>query len=367
MIFSPCLTIFCILIISSSVQSSPKAELQEAQNLLKLTLKALQSTLDFFSKEYKNVNLDAVVGTRMVADQLDVLLHHVEFDEEAYPLDRQTVEKIRNLQTQAEDISDKAIPYVDNTDPQYYKRIGQLIQRDFWNLDFASKDFTNNDLFNAWLPAPGESIHESDSDNCLTELFGTGPYTNEKCHISSKCWELMTRPGYSGYSLTHQVFYLQIGYRMGCGEEMNQQRTFHNQAPPGDMLDQLCASVYLEASSIAEAGYPENRRDLFMEQAVLCGIMGYRWFFAPEWLEKILSWQDPETGCFKGSTVLESDVEFRSVTSPGRVKREERPLSDGCLCHMTTVAAGALSNYVRYIVEFQQMVFRRTQARGNEK
>ena len=55
-------------------------------------------------------------------DQLDVLLHHVEFDEEAYPLDRQTVEKIRNLQTQAEDISDKAIPYVDNTDPQYYKR-----------------------------------------------------------------------------------------------------------------------------------------------------------------------------------------------------------------------------------------------------
>ena len=53
---------------------------------------------------------------------------------------------------------------------------------------------------------------------------------------------------------------------MGCGEEMNQQRTFHNQAPPGDMLDQLCASVYLEASSIAEAGYPENRRDLFMEQ-----------------------------------------------------------------------------------------------------
>ena len=52
--------------------------------------------------------------------------------------------------------------------------IGQLIQRDFWNFDFASKDFSNNDLYNAWLPAPGESIHESDSDNCLTELFGTG-------------------------------------------------------------------------------------------------------------------------------------------------------------------------------------------------
>ena len=27
--------------------------------------------------------------------------------------------------------------------------------------------------YNAWLPTPGESIHESDSDDCLTELFGT--------------------------------------------------------------------------------------------------------------------------------------------------------------------------------------------------
>lgn len=73
MIFSPCLTIFCILIISSSVESSPKAELQEAQKLLRLTLKALQSTLEFFSKEYKNVNLDAVVGTRMVAGECKIV------------------------------------------------------------------------------------------------------------------------------------------------------------------------------------------------------------------------------------------------------------------------------------------------------
>ena len=53
---------------------------------------------------------------------------------------------------------------------------------------------------------------------------------------------------------------------MGCGEAMNRQRTFHNQQPPGDMMNQFCASVYLEASSIAAAGYPELKRDLFMEQ-----------------------------------------------------------------------------------------------------
>ena len=56
----------------------------------------------------------------------------------------------------------------------YFSGIGELIQRGFWNLDFASRDFSNSDIINAWLPAPGESIHETDSDNCLTELFGTG-------------------------------------------------------------------------------------------------------------------------------------------------------------------------------------------------
>ena len=42
--------------------------------------------------------------------------------------------------------------------------------------------------------------------------------------------------------------------------------------------------------------------------AVLCGVMGYRWFFAPEWLQKILSWQDEETGCFKGKAIFETEV-----------------------------------------------------------
>ena len=52
---------------------------------------------------------------------MEVLLHHIEFDEEAYPLASQTVEQIRELQKLAEDVSDKAIPYVENLDPQYYK------------------------------------------------------------------------------------------------------------------------------------------------------------------------------------------------------------------------------------------------------
>ena len=44
-----------------------------------------------------------------------------------------------------------------------------------------------------------------------------------------------------------------------------------------------------------------------------------------------------------------------------RVKREERVLENGCLSHTTAVAAGALAMYVRYIAEYQQMVFEQNQ------
>ena len=31
-------------------------------------------------------------------------------------------------------------------------------------------------------------------------------------------------------------------------------------------------------------------------------------FFTAEWLQKILSWQDQQTGCYKGQTITESQV-----------------------------------------------------------
>lgn len=35
--------------------------------------------------------------------------------------------------------------------------------------------------------------------------------SKEQCKISDECWDFMTSPGYSAYSLSHQVFYLEIG------------------------------------------------------------------------------------------------------------------------------------------------------------
>ncbi|XP_052789362.1 UPF0764 protein C16orf89 homolog [Mya arenaria] len=363
-----CLWILFTIPLFCSAALNPKQvrDIKEANNLLRKTLSALKGALNFFSRQYQNVNLDAVIGTRIVDGYLKVLLNHIDYEQESWPLDEDILQAIRDVQSMAMDVSDKAIPFVEITDPPYYRMLGTLIQRDFWAIDFASKDLSPKDFYSAWLPRPGESMAEEESDNCITELLGTGPNTKARCHISSGCWEKMTKLGYSRYSLTHQTFYLLIAYQMECSEEMNQQRTLHSQPPPAELVNQFCASTYLESKSIEEQGFPQLKQDLFMEQAALCGLAGYRWFFSPDWLQTILSWQDKETGCFKGATILENQVRMRKPAGGAqlpvsRVKREERILPDGCLCHRTTVAAGALAAYVRYIAEYMQMVFQREQ------
>ena len=70
-----CWTIFFTLYISHLVCSSPVSELEQSQKLLHLTLKALRGALDFFDREFKNVNLDAVVGTRIVAGECYLFIY----------------------------------------------------------------------------------------------------------------------------------------------------------------------------------------------------------------------------------------------------------------------------------------------------
>ena len=92
----------------------------------------------------------------------------------------------------------------------YASEIGGMLEPGFWSLDYPSRDVDRSLVLNHH--SNSEAMQEEDSDNCIAEIFGTSRQTHEKsCQISQKCWELMTKPGYSGYSLSHEVFYLQIG------------------------------------------------------------------------------------------------------------------------------------------------------------
>ena len=102
-------------------------------------------------------------------------------------------------------------------------------------------------------------MNESMSDRCVGELV------NEDCDISDNCWNSMTRYGLSDYQLSHQVFYLAIGRKAGCGSQLEKLARASNHGSVQLMLDTFCANMLNENLKIAANNYPTSDRDLFLE------------------------------------------------------------------------------------------------------
>jgi len=60
------LTVFLSFALATVNSTPTNGGLEDVDNLLKKTLFALKGTLEFFNGEYKNINLDAAIGTRIV-------------------------------------------------------------------------------------------------------------------------------------------------------------------------------------------------------------------------------------------------------------------------------------------------------------
>ncbi|KAA3673632.1 uncharacterized protein DEA37_0009868 [Paragonimus westermani] len=130
------------------------------------------------------------------------------------------------------------------------------------------------------------------------------------------------------------------------------------------MLQTLCSRVAAEAQKIADAGFPAELRDLFMEHILLrfvlilvgiCGTAGFLELANPQWLDVIQSWQ-AESGCyheFEGERF--NPENFRPGTyGKSRRKRAEEMLSfenEPCLAHRTSVALVALNTYMTLLIE----------------
>lgn len=343
-----------VLLISAVSSASLVSNANDSLVLLTKTLDAIEFALNFFHQEHQNLNLDAVIGTRMIEGQFKVLLQHLKsHPSKGTGISAPTMSRIERLQKVAGLVSDEALPYIATFTPQYYEEIGPLIQGGFWEMDYPSRDMGPE--VKVWRYKEGELLREQKSDDCLAEFFGTGKKSKEQCKISDECWDFMTSPGYSAYSLSHQVFYLEIGTQFGCYAQMLMKNLLKRQKSIKELQEQICKNMLNEAVIIAKNGFPQRKQDLFMEQAALCGILGYREFFTSDWLEPILSWQDEVFGCYRGELVFESEVKLRDGVKSRR-KREERPLSHGCLCHRTTVALAALGQYVRFIIEYLQLM-----------
>ncbi|XP_008250565.3 UPF0764 protein C16orf89 homolog isoform X3 [Oryctolagus cuniculus] len=305
-----------------------------------LILSALERATVFLEKRLPEINLDGVVGFRVLAVQLKGVQEEWAQDPPLQPLSLRAGKLVEKLEA----LLPRSLCYLQLSDPQYLREFRPAIQPGFWKLPHTWTRTNTSLVYSTWEPQ--DLFSEGSSDRCLVQLLGTGMDGAPPCRLSDSCRTLMTRPGCSGYCLSHQMLFFLWARMMGCTDG-----PFHHSQ---QYLSVLCANMMDVNRRIEAIGYTFPTQDLFLENIMFCGLAGFSDFYKRRWLEAIVSWQRPQEGCF-GKPAATGEAAPRAPQSPRRllrrVKRQEKEFTDGCLAHQTTTAVAALGGFLYILAE----------------
>ncbi len=147
----------------------------------------------------------------------------------------------------------------------------------------------------------------------------------------------MTSPKSKDYRLTHQLLWFLIAKNIGCINEKIANKKLNY------FEDYFCANIYEDANYNL---INNINQDLFLEQLLLCSIIGYEEFLRFDWFNTILSWQHPYYDCFSDAS---ETIRFHQ-----KAKRHllvEHLMNNGCLSHKSGLAAGLLATYSRVFLQ----------------
>ncbi|XP_038619125.1 UPF0764 protein C16orf89 homolog [Tachyglossus aculeatus] len=297
-------------------------------------LSAVEKATVFLKKRHGELNLDGVLGFRV----LEAQLRGVQDKWAANPAVRSLSLRAEKIGSELSSLITGAIDFLELQDSGYLKKFNQTLQAGFWKLSHSwdHTDITAVDHFSE----KSDSFSEELSDSCMSFLLGTWQEDGKPCTVTESCRDLMTQPDTQGYALSHQVLYFMLAEMKGCSGDLFVHSRYYK--------NRLCGDVMRVNLAIERAGFRVPDRDLFMENIMFCGICGFSDFYKPRWLETILTWQRPE-GCFG-----KPDMNSSPVTRVGgnerqflrRVKRRDKGFADGCSSHNTAVAVGALGGFL---------------------
>uniref|UniRef100_A0A8C3YRY6 Chromosome 16 open reading frame 89 n=1 Tax=Catagonus wagneri TaxID=51154 RepID=A0A8C3YRY6_9CETA len=339
---SPRLLLLLLLLAPPPLQSSLLSPLDTPEGKATITgliFSALERAMSFLEKRLPEINLDGVVGFRVLEVQLQGVQEKWARDPRLRPLSLRVGELAEKLAP----LLHRSISYLRLNDPEYLREFQPTIEPGFWKLPRAWTHTNDSMVYTSFEPQ--DSFSEEHSDLCLVQLLGTGTDSSQPCRLSDFCRNLMTKPGCSGYCLSHQMLFFLLAGMRGCTKGL-----FHQSQR---YMDLFCANM-MDLNRRAEAiGYAYPTRDVFMENIMFCGMGGFSDFYKLRWLEAILSWQKPQEGCFGPPAAedeeLPKDIHYQQH-SLRRVKRREKQFTDGCSYHNTAVAVAALGGFL-YILE----------------
>ncbi|KAJ6659723.1 hypothetical protein lerEdw1_018438 [Lerista edwardsae] len=267
-------------------------------------ISALEKATGFLESKFNEINLDALLGYRLMEVYLTGTLRKWNQDP------RLASERIRlaHLGTKLAALTEKAKHAFEQTDPDYYRGFAPAFSPGFWKIPHQWTQ-TNSSL--ASQPNSDCPVMNL-TDFCVSVLLGTWKGSGKPCLVPDDCRRAMTRPGCSGYDLSHQLFYFMFAEMQGCSDPLFLNAQYHKSVS--------CASM-MQINNNAEK-LMGSFGDLFTENILFCGMSGFSDFYKPQWLDLILSWQKPESGCFW--------------------------MFGGCAAHNTGVAVGALAGFLYY-------------------
>ncbi|KFO24816.1 UPF0764 protein C16orf89 homolog isoform X2 [Fukomys damarensis] len=340
--------VLLLLLSPLSLQPSSLSQLDNTEGkatLGGLILSALERATTFLEARLPEINLDGVVGFQA----LEVQLRGAQETWASDPLLQPLSLRAGHLADKLAPLLHRSITYLKISDPEYLREFQPSLQPGFWKLPHTWTH-TNASLVYRW-PELQDSFSEDSSDSCLVLLLGTGNTSSQPCGLSDFCRTLMTKPGCSGYCLSHQLLFFLWARMKGCTKGLFSRSQHYISVFCANMMD-----LNQRAETIRYA-YPIQ--DLFMENIMFCGIGGFSDFYKLQWLEAILNWQRPQEGCFgvpaAGDEVRHADPLYQQHALR-RVKRREKQFTDGCSSHRTATAVAALGGFL-YFLAHQPLLY----------
>ncbi|XP_012661160.1 UPF0764 protein C16orf89 homolog [Otolemur garnettii] len=304
-------------------------------------LSALERATFFLEERLPEINLDCAVGFQVLKVQLQSVQEKWARD----PLLQLLSLRMGKLAEKLEVLLQRSIFYLKLSDPKYLREFQPTLLPGFWKLPRAWTR-TNASLVYPTFE-PQDFFSEETSDSCLAQLLGTGEDSSQPCGLSDFCRALMTKPGCSGYYLSHQLLFFLWARMMGCTKGLFSQSQHY--------INLFCANM-MDLNRRAEAiEYAYPTRDIFMENIMFCGLSGFSDFYKLRWLEAILSWQKVREGCFGKPDVKDEELSKAIQYQQHflrRVKRREKQFTDGCSTHNTAAAVAALGGFLYILAEY---------------
>ncbi|XP_059834660.1 UPF0764 protein C16orf89 homolog [Hypanus sabinus] len=308
-------------------------------------ISTLEKAVLFFETNHDRFNLDGVSGYSILQALLEDTLKRWSLSE---PETDSLYTRVEDLVIKVGFMVEMAIKEVKLHQPAYFDAFEPLLQINFWTF---RPEWTQTDsklVYPKWRVK--ECFEEEDSDTCIFQILGTGKDYKVPCLDTTMCKKLMTTLYCPDYSLSHQLLYFIFAEIKNCTNIVGSWHPGLRRSVSTQHLKKIYCTNMMETNlQIENDGFPVYRRDLFLENIMLCGMIGYSDFYKTRWLEAILSWQYPN-GCYvkMGRSMHSKEGKENAHTVHKKVKREDVLLDDNCSCHKTAVAVGALGGYLRF-------------------